>query len=320
MAGGSGPCRFGQYSVAQRMILDRAGFPDMAIHSPMQDVELYEDLGIVGRDFTRRSWRGIVAIDLLTKSLHACRPMAADPAQADAVYDESLARVRRALTCNGNELKAALARARDDFADVVSHHEPRPLIGIVGEIFVRSNRFANEDLVRKVEALGGRAWLAPIDEWIYYVNAMALRTTRVRRQWKRHVALRFKDTVQRRMAEGLEGVFNGCLDTIHDPDTEAVLAKAAPWLDASFRGEAVLSVGKAVDMLERGATGIIAAMPFGCMPGTVATAVMRSLSARFGAPCISLPFDGADSPANRLQLEAFMEQAVQRSAHESPAH
>ena len=317
MAGGSGPCRFGQYNVAQRMVLDRAGFPDLAIHSPMQDVELYEDLGIVGRDFTRRSWQGIVAIDLLTKTLHATRPMAKDPAQADAVYGESLARVRRALASNGSrdgdELRATLDRARRDFSDVERHGEPRPLIGIVGEIFVRSNRFSNEDLVRRVEALGGRAWLAPIDEWIYYVNAMAKRTTRLRRQWKRHLALRLKDHFQRRMAHGLESVFNGCPDTIHDPDTETILDKAAPWVHASFRGEAVLSMGKAVDMIERGAEGIVAAMPFGCMPGTVATALMRDLSARFGIPCISLPFDGTDSPANRLQLEAFMEQAVGRA-------
>ncbi len=315
MAGGSGPCRFGQYNVAQRMILDKAGFPDLAIHSPMQDVELYHDLGIVGRDFTRRSWLGIVAIDLLTKCLHATRPMALVPAQADTAYEESLARVRRALLCGEGELRTVLKRARHDFADIERVGEPRPLIGIVGEIFVRSNRFANEDLVRKVEALGGRAWLAPIDEWIYYVNAMAKRTTRVRRQWRLHLGLRLKDHFQRRMANDLEAVFNGgpgaghAPDTIHDPDTEAILAKAAPWLHASFRGEAVLSVGKAVDMIERGAAGIVAAMPFGCMPGTVATAIMRGLSARLGAPCISLPFDGTESPANRLQLEAFMEQA-----------
>jgi len=36
----------------------------------------------------------------------------------------------------------------------------KPLIGIVGEIFVRLNRFSNEDVIGKIEQLGGEAWIA----------------------------------------------------------------------------------------------------------------------------------------------------------------
>ena len=40
----------------------------------------------------------------------------------------------------------------------------------MGEIYIRSNRFSNNDLVRKIEEQGGAVWLAPIGEWISYVN------------------------------------------------------------------------------------------------------------------------------------------------------
>ena len=49
----------------------------------------------------------------------------------------------------------------------------KPLIGIVGEIFVRLNRFSNEDVIRKIEQFGGEAWIAPLTEWILYVNTIA---------------------------------------------------------------------------------------------------------------------------------------------------
>jgi len=79
------------------------------------------------------------------------------------------------------------------------------------------------------------------------------------------------------------------------------------------RGEAVLSIGKALDMVERGAAGIVNAMPFGCMPGTIVTGLLRRILGDMGAPFISIPFDGTPSQAMTLQLETFMEQVRART-------
>ncbi len=311
MPSGTGPCRFGQYNLAQRLVLDAAGFPDVPIFAPVQSERLYRDLGLVGRDFPRRSWVGVVAFDLLTKCLHERRPRAKDPAGAEAAYARAVQRLRAALLEKDAEAGAArvLAEAREDFAGLAQNGAPRPRIGIVGEIFVRSNRFSNEDLVRRVEAAGGEAWLAPIDEWIYYVNAMSARHTRQRRDLPGLVRVALTARVQHAIARRLERVFDGFLRSIHDPDTAAILGNAAPWLHDSFQGEAVLSVGKSVDMARRGVCGIVSAMPFGCMPGTVVNALLRDVGGRFNLPVVSLAFDGTDSPANRLHLTAFMEQA-----------
>ena len=78
-------------------------------------------------------------------------------------------------------LSAALKKARSDFENIPRESGRRPLIGIVGEIFVRSNRFSNEDLIRKVEALGGEAYLAPVEEWIYYIGFTSLRRVLIKK-------------------------------------------------------------------------------------------------------------------------------------------
>jgi hypothetical protein len=36
---------------------------------------------------------------------------------------------------------------------------------------------------------------------------------------------------------------------------------------------------------------------------------MKAVSRDYGVPCISIPYDGTESPAIELQLEAFMEAA-----------
>jgi predicted nucleotide-binding protein (sugar kinase/HSP70/actin superfamily) len=88
-----------------------------------------------------------------------------------------------------------------------------------------------------------------------------------------------------------------------------VLKKAAPYVHESLEGETVLSMGKAVDFAERGACGIVNTMPFGCMPGTIVSALMRAVSKDYGLPVIHIVYDGTEASANDLQLEAFMDQA-----------
>lgn len=316
MPGGTGPCRFGQYQVTQKMILERVGLPDTPILSPVQDVSFYADMNVMGGNFARKSWIGLAAVDILLRCLRETRPYERDKGATRAVYQDALDRVCLAVRRPGKSLSGvtqALAKAGDAFAAVprVSEEEckARPLIGVVGEIFVRTNRFSNEGLVRSIEALGGEAWVAPMDEWVYYVNWGAFNNAVQRREWKRVVQIGLKKHIQQRIAHRLESSLNGHMRTLHDPKTEEILHNASPYVHHSFRGEAVLSIGKAIDMISRGAVGIVNAMPFGCMPGAIVTGFLQRLSDEYGVPCISIPYDGTASPTTRLQLETFMEQA-----------
>lgn len=62
-------------------------------------------------------------------------------------------------------------------------------------------------------------------------------------------------------------------------------------------------------MIDHEVRGVINAMPFGCMPGTVAAAILRGVSRDRNIPVISIPFDGTPSAVTALQAQAFMAQA-----------
>ena len=318
MPSGTGPCRFGQYNVFQRMVLERAGFPRAKVFSPEQGETFYEELGMLGSDFARKSWEAVVAISLLLKCLHETRPLEAEPGRCDALHADYLGRVATAVE-QGRDLLPVLADMRRDFELVRRTGETRPLIGIVGEIFVRSNPFSNERLVRAIEALGGRAWLAPVDEWIFYVAAMAKRRAMRTRDVRHLLQLAIKDFVQKRISHRFEHVFEGFLETAPEPHVGEVMRLAAPYVHVSFEGEAILSIGKAVDMCRQGAAGIVNAMPFGCMPGTITSALLHPIADKFGVPTISMPYDGTHSPTLGLTLETFMEQARGLGTGERPA-
>ncbi len=308
MPSGTGPCRFGQYNLFQRMLLEQLGYDNVPIYSPVQDVTLYRDLGIVGNDFIKRAWQGVVAFDMLLKCLHETRPYEEIKGSTDELYNHYKERLRNALVSRNGSLEKVLQEMKQEFSSLKKTKERKPLIGIIGEIFVRSNRFSNEELVRKIEALGGEAWLSPVDEWIFYINYMSLKKALRKKDYSGIIQFLIKKFYQERITHKYEKLFEDSLKTVPEPFTKEVLKKASPYIHESFEGEAILSIGKAIDMIERGASGIINAMPFGCMPGTVVTAIMRAVSEQYGIPAISIPYDGTESATTELQLEAFMNQ------------
>jgi len=315
MPSATGPCRFGQYNVFHRLVLDKLGYEDVPIFAPTQDTTFYSDLGIVGRNFTKRAWTGIITYELLNKCLHETRPYERYKGSADELYEEYKRRLYFSLRKRNGDLEDVLRDMRKDFENLPVNRERKPLIGIIGEIFVRSHRFSNENLIKNVEALGGEAWLAPVEEWIYYVNLMGLRKAWIKKERSAIINFLLKKFYQKRVEHRLAKYFKGFLKTLKEPSTEQILKKASPYLHNSFEGEAILSIGKGVDLFERGASGIINAMPFGCMPGTIVTALLRGISKDYGIPCISIPYEGTESPTVEIQLEAFMDQAKDYKTH-----
>ncbi len=309
MPSGTGPCRFGQYNVFHTQVLESLGLDNVPVLAPNQDKDFYKELGMLGKDFARDAWHGIVAIEILEKALRETRPYEKTPGETDRIYQEYLGRAYQSLRGKNGAIEDVLIDARRDFEAVPREEGTKPLIGIMGEIFVRCNRFSNEDLIRKVEALGGEVWLAPVEEWIYYVSLMGLRKALIQKDASAIIDTLLKDLFKKNVERRYAHHFEGFLKTLHEPPTRQILQNASPYVPDSFEGETILSIGKAVDFARKGCSGVINAMPFGCMPGTIVTALMRAVSRDFDLPSISIPYDGTESSAIEMQLEAFMDQA-----------
>ena len=310
MPSGNGPCRFGQYHRFHRLVLDDLGFHHVPVYSPNQDETLYSDLGIMGSQFTRLGWQGIVAVDLLMKKLLETRPYEKEKGKTDQVYQDSLRRVCEAIL-KGDDLEEALHKSIENFNQIeVDGLVTKPLIGIVGEIFVRLNRFANENAIRKIEQFGGEAWIAPLTEWILYVNTIAKKRSLKKKSFSNLLKVFLTDYYQKKDEHHLEKIFKGHLRKIGEPPTHSIFEKARPYIDSSFEGEAILSVGKTIDFAKRGASGIVNIMPFTCMPGTiVSTLLKRYREENSNIPILNMAYDGQEQTNTLTRLEAFMYQA-----------
>jgi predicted nucleotide-binding protein (sugar kinase/HSP70/actin superfamily) len=81
----------------------------------------------------------------------------------------------------------------------------------------------------------------------------------------------------------------------------------------SFRmgTEACLSIGGALEYQAHGFDGVANILPFGCMPSTTTSAVLKPILDGLGVPYMDSQHDGTDQPNREAIIRTFMYQADQ---------
>lgn len=309
MPSANGPCRFGQYGMLHRHVLDDLGFHKIPIISLNQDVGYHSDTKGLSAASTRLIWQGLAALDAIDRLLYQTRPYEKNAGETDAVYQESLSDLSRALL-NRKNVHQAVRSAAARFRKIPTYPKgTRPLIGIVGEIYIRSSAAGNENLIRALESLGAEVAMPPITEWLDYVTLIRKsRNVFFGSYWNA-----FKDFLTEQYMHNTERKMSRMAGLHSLPFPDELLRLAAPYLHKSFSGEAILSIGKTIEYIrDCGASGVINVMPFTCMPGTIVTGLFKRIHDDFdGFPCISLSYAGQQTLNLRTRLEAFMYQARQ---------
>lgn len=309
MAVANGPCRFGQYHKLHRFVLDEIGLSEVPIVVLDQDNDYHRDIGALTLAFEKTGWKAITAIDVMVKYLLETRPYEAHPGETDAVFKDAVDGLCRVILAKRN-IWPYLEEIRTAFSRIpVDSQGERPRIGIVGEIYVRSNPFSNDNIIRRIEALGGEVVMPPLSEWINYTTYVRKHRNRRRSRYGHML----RDMLREYIQGFLEGKVYRTFGRTTDPHPKALLSIAKPYLDPSFEGEAVLSIGKAIEYItDHGVAGIINVMPFTCMPGTIVTAVMNRVRETHQAvPFITMSYTGQQNLNTQIRLEAFLYQAQQ---------
>ncbi|MFC1873660.1 acyl-CoA dehydratase activase-related protein, partial [Chloroflexota bacterium] len=304
MAGEYGPCRFGKYVVEQMRVLKEIGF-DLSIRTSMAN-GAYRDLGL-GPRFERLVWKGVVAIDYLQKLLWRTRPYEKVKGRADWLFDEYLARITGDIR-RKQDMADTLNHATSEFKSLIDLQLPKkPLVGINGEIYLRSNRFSNCNVVGECEEAGLEVAVSSIGEWVRYTSYATVKDALdyrkiwlliegyirnvIREHDERSVARHYREMIPER-----------------ETSTEEVLARSDPYLPSQCRSEALLSIGGGIEWLENPEfAGVISVMPHGCMPGGIVAAISEKLSVTYQKPCINLTYDGFLENNNRNKIGEFAE-------------
>ena len=287
MPSACGPCRFGQYNLLERMILEEEGFGKLAIMAPNND-NAYQGLD---EGLRRKIWTGTLIGDLIFKVGCRFRPYADDPAQIDGLVDNATRIMEKAFE-TAAPLKPAFAEALAPFRALPKPAATKPLVGVVGEIFVRCNDFSNQRVVQAIEAQGGEAWLAPFHEWVLY--AAWEHERRAREGWD--IMGRAKSYVKNRYLFETEHIWHeetgDLLSDRHEPSIDDSAEAAYRYASFNYGGEILLTIGRTVKFFDQGASLVVNCSPFGCMPGQVTSGILAEVQADMGRPVLNLFYDG----------------------------
>ncbi|MGM0663198.1 MAG: CoA activase [Thermodesulfobacteriota bacterium] len=332
-----GPCRFGMYNKFQRIVLD--SLPDLQnlkIGSLTSD-NAYSPAGMIEKekttDFRKAAYLSVVIGDILDRLLWRIRPYEREPGLADSLIDEALTALSDAFLRHGanKEFDAILDRLEDFVRkgkDLMDPDIPRkPLIGIVGEIYLRTHTQSNQDVIRVLERYGAEVVNASIAEWVNYTAYDRMREARLGltrslrlfriREVRGHLSKilsygtnllyqqKKQDNAYRRMKPILD------LPADHRVrDLEKVLIEK-DLFSFDVGTEACLSVSGIMEYMREGFNGVVNVYPFTCMPSTITSAIVRPIVNRCRLPYLDTAYDGTFQPGREAAIRTFMYQAQQ---------
>ncbi len=281
MVTGSGPCRFGQYSVFMEDLVKKMQIPNVTLLS------LSSEEGYAGfaQDFERKAWWGIVTADLMEDIRSMILTNAVDPDQGIDIFEREWRQVLEEIKDQAkrgpgefSRFEKQLIRTAQRLARIPMKRPPEevPRIFLAGEIFVRRDGLSRQYLTEQLAEKGFATVCAPVAEWMNYTDWLLDKAIiGGKSTFKKRLGIK----VKRQFTKKYEKRINRCLAGSglirgHPVDISAIIHKAAPFVSPHHCGEAILTVGGAIAEIVTHACGVIAIGPFGCMPNRMSESIL----------------------------------------------
>ncbi len=309
-----GGCRATNYVAFLRKALRDAGMPQVPVIAlSVQGFESNPGFKLTLRD-AHRAIQAVVLGDLLQTCLLRVRPYEAVPGSANALYEELVTRAVDHLSGAGDPEN----RFHPLIDDIVTAFEKLPLadiprkprVGVVGEILVKFQPDANNNVVGVIEEEGCEAVVPGLLDFFLYCfyntkqKADELGESRAAAVVTR-IAIElielYRHRVRRRLRES--GMFPV-------PERiEELAAHAEPVLSlGNSTGEGWFLTAEMIELIQSGAPNIVCAQPFACLPNHVTgKGMLKELRRQYPhANIVPVDYDPGASEVNQLNRIKLM--------------
>ncbi|HVP91940.1 MAG TPA: acyl-CoA dehydratase activase, partial [Terriglobales bacterium] len=300
-------CVLAQYDKALSYLAEDLGITDLEVFAPVDD-DLSRLLSLRGLKFL---WQGLVAVDLLVRASCGLRPYETRKGATDAAHAGNLRDIEAGLAAG--DIGPALKRCARRLKAISVKRERRPVVGIAGDIYTRINPVANHGLFLKLEELGCEVRPSSffVDE-VDFDLGLSLRKKLVGRKYGASSILGIlylrKELEKVKVRRRLEGA----IPLAKEPTYGDIVKYTLPYVGLDSNRFLFLNVAKMVDFARRGADGVVNAICFNCMLGTVSAAISAGVRNDFDhIPIPTFIYTGSEFASERTRLEAFAYQVRQ---------
>jgi predicted nucleotide-binding protein (sugar kinase/HSP70/actin superfamily) len=285
------------------------------------------------QDFRKTAYFSMVVTDILERLIWKIRPYEREPGITDAFIQKSARSLEHAFELYGR--RKFFGKIMDKLEDIVKEAKslvdptipPKPLIGIVGEIFLRMHDHSNQNLIRVLEKHGAEVVNASLCEWVNYVSYDGLREA------KKEFLLNLKQLRLRPMTDSLKKIFDFAGDLLYKefrqkkvytqvrklidiPEDHKIShlehsLKQCDLFSFDLSTEACLSISSIVEFTRGGYNGVVNVYPFTCMPSMATSAIVKPFLRKLKMPYLDVPCDSTIQPGREATIRTFMYQAYQ---------
>jgi predicted CoA-substrate-specific enzyme activase len=315
----TGPCRTGQYFVFYENLFKDLRLENVVVFT-MDSDNSYTELG---PEFTKYAWWAAVIADYMKDVETSLRTCAADPASAMALYDQLWQKMIGVAENDITKMLPVLKEIAGTISEIplARKMEDCPKVLIVGEIYVRRDDFAVDELIQQFSKHGIVGKVSNVTEWFYYcdfVRHYELKKRLGLMPWYRRVfAKEFRDiidwNIEHAYKKNVEKNIRNTLNvtslvprTPHNMDT-IMKNTEKHFVGYDLYSEISISSGVAATAMMDGYSGIVNISPFACLIGRVIEGLFTPWARERKYPAISVEIDGNLLPPNVLsKLEIFM--------------
>lgn len=303
----NGPCRFGQYNQFHRILFDRLGFSKAELITPSNETSYKDIAGKNSGKFRLNAWRGFVAADYLQRTRREIRPYEINKGESDRLYSDCLRRLEKCIDNGSGGLHGVLRGIASDFGKIkIDRSHKRPVVLVIGEIFMRDNAPCNGDISNRLEELGTEVLVAPFAEWVSYSTYRFKRDSIWKNDFKGILSSKIQGIGQEIVSGSLLRGLKQFIDEGKDVSLGEILGSCGKYVSSFYDGDPAIAMGTSAVLANRGISGIAAILPFTCMPGTLIASVSDSFRKDHNnIPFINIAYDGQDTVSLDTRLQAF---------------
>ncbi|MBQ2282983.1 MAG: 2-hydroxyacyl-CoA dehydratase [Agathobacter sp.] len=316
-----GGCRATNYIAFIRRALAKAGYPDIPVIS-INMVGLEKNPGFT---FTPKLIQhGLYALefgDIFLRCLLRMRPYEAVPGSANALHEKWK---KRCIEFLGNDkylshrkYKKMCREIIRDFDNLPITDEKKPRVGVVGEILVKFLPAANNYIVDLLEEEGAEAVVPDLTDFLLYCcynqnfKADYLGESKKSKRIN-NLLIKFFEWLRKAARKELA-------KSKHFEPTAYIgdLAKEASHIvsEGNQTGEGWFLTGEMLELIHQGASNIVCAQPFACLPNhIVGKGVIKEIRREYPtANIVAIDYDPGASEVNQLNRIKLMLSTAQKN-------
>jgi len=286
MPGSDGPCRFGNYHILDKLILNNLGLQEKVHILSTSDDELFEGMP---SSLNAIIYLALICIDNLVACSDFIRPIENKFGEANKLFNyyysiiiDKLEKINcfnisdnkliiEILGGNLFEFTKLFKSIAQDYLRLKTSREVKT-VSLDGALYVRLDPFTNQNIAQKLESLGLRIKHVPFTEWLDFLN-----TFNDNEHHKNGIKNLFNDYLRKTIRTIPNSILHKNLGVPKFPELETKLKEISPFIGSESVGEAILSIGSSMVLNKKAhIDGIINICPFECLQCKVADSIVKN--------------------------------------------